>query len=72
MEKQYKGKFLQFFYNEKGQDLVEYALLLAIIVGIGYAIFAYTGIAEHIKSIFSSATDILEKVYNIIPATWRT
>ena len=72
MGKQYKKKILQFFYNEKGQNLVEYALLLAIIVGIGYAIFANTGIAEHIKSIFSSATDILEKVYKTIPATWRT
>lgn len=72
MAKQYYRKILKFFNNEKGQDLVEYALLLAIIVGIGYAIFANTGIAEHIKSIFSSATDILKKVYNIIPATWRT
>ena len=27
------------YFGEKGQDLIEYALLLAIVVGIGYLIY---------------------------------
>lgn len=72
MEKRnYKNIFI-FFHNEKGQDLVEYALLLSIIVGIGYLIFINNGIAENVDSIFSSARDILRKVYEITPMTWRS
>lgn len=43
------------YFGEKGQDLIEYALLLAIVVGIGYLIYATSGLQTSIKSIFSNA-----------------
>ncbi|HJI74166.1 MAG TPA: hypothetical protein OIM03_07760 [Veillonellaceae bacterium] len=44
--------------GQKGQDLVEYALLLAIVVGIGFLIYQTSGMAENIKSIFSNANTV--------------
>lgn len=41
--------------GQKGQDLIEYALLLAIVVGIGYLIYTTSGLQDNIKSIFSNA-----------------
>lgn len=44
--------------GQKGQDLIEYALLLAIVVGIGYLIYATSGLQDNIKSIFSNAGSV--------------
>lgn len=41
--------------GQKGQDLIEYALLLAIVVGIGFMIYQQTGLQDNINSIFSNA-----------------
>ena len=41
--------------REKGQDLIEYALLLAIIVGIGWIIIGQSSIKDDVKAIFSNA-----------------
>ena len=41
--------------REKGQDLIEYALLLAIIVGIGWVIVGQSSIKTDIQTIFSNA-----------------
>lgn len=41
--------------GQKGQDLIEYALLLAIVVGIGYLIYTTSGLNDNIQSIFSNA-----------------
>lgn len=41
--------------GQKGQDLIEYALLLAIVVGIGYLIYTTSGLNANIQSIFSNA-----------------
>ena len=41
--------------GQKGQDLIEYALLLAIVVGIGYLIYTTSGLNANIQSIFSKA-----------------
>ena len=46
------------YFGEKGQDLIEYALLLAIVVGIGYLIYATSGLQTSIKSIFSNAESV--------------
>lgn len=43
------------YFGEKGQDLIEYALLLAIVVGIGYLIYTTSDLQTSIKSIFSNA-----------------
>ena len=45
--------------GEKGQDMVEYALMLAIIVGIGWLIYNQTGLSSQINSVFSSSTNLM-------------
>lgn len=46
--------------SEKGQDLVEYALMLAIILGIGWGIYSQTGVADSIKNVFGNASSLME------------
>lgn len=46
------------YFGEKGQDLIEYALLLAIVVGIGYLIYTTSGLNANIQSIFSNAKSV--------------
>ena len=46
--------------NQKGQDLVEYALMLAIIIGIGWGIYTQTGLADSIKNVFGNASSLME------------
>lgn len=46
--------------SQKGQDLVEYALMLAIIVGIGWGIYSQTGVADSIKNVFGNASSLME------------
>ena len=46
------------YFGEKGQDLIEYALLLAIVVGIGYLIYTTSGLQTSIQSIFSNAGSV--------------
>lgn len=48
--------------NQKGQDLVEYALMLAIIIGIGWGIYSQTGVADSIKNVFGNASSLMEAV----------
>jgi len=44
--------------GQKGQDLIEYALLLAIVVGIGYLIYTTSGLNANIQSIFKNASNV--------------
>lgn len=46
------------YFGEKGQDLIEYALLLAIVVGIGYLIYTTSGLNANIQSIFKNASNV--------------
>lgn len=46
--------------SQKGQDLVEYALMLAIVVGIGWGIYDQVGLSGSIKGVFSDAGSLLE------------
>ena len=46
--------------NQKGQDLVEYALMLAIIIGIGWGIYSQTGVADSIKNVFGNASSLMK------------
>ncbi len=50
------------YFGEKGQDLIEYALLLAIVVGIGYLIYTTSGLQASIKSIFSNAGSVTSSI----------
>lgn len=48
--------------KEKGQDIIEYALMLAMVVGIGFGIYSYggQGIANSISSVFNNAGSLLD------------
>lgn len=46
------------YLGEKGQDLVEYALLLAIIVAIGFLIYQTNGLEESLTKIFNNAAKV--------------
>ena len=45
--------------GEKGQDMVEYALMLAIIVGIGWLIYQQGNLADSMKQVFSDSSDLM-------------
>ena len=45
--------------NQKGQGLIEYALLLAIVVGIGSLIYSGSGLKDSISSIFGNSSNLL-------------
>ena len=47
--------------GEKGQDMVEYALMLAIIVGIGWLIYNQSELAGKINAVFSNSASLMEK-----------
>lgn len=55
MVRQIYDYYVKPYVGEKGQDLVEYALLLAIAVAIGYLIFKQDDLKSNISSIFTSA-----------------
>lgn len=44
----------------KGQNMVEYALMLAIVVGIGLGIYDQAGLASSVKGVFADAGGLLE------------
>ena len=46
--------------SQKGQDLVEYSLMLAIVIGIGWGIYSQTGVADSIKNVFGNASSLME------------
>ncbi len=47
-------------WKEKGQNIIEYALMLALVVGIGS--FIYTqGYGDHISAVFNHAGNLLEE-----------
>lgn len=48
--------------SQKGQGLVEYALMLAIIIGSGWGIYSQTGVADSIKNVFGNASSLMETV----------
>lgn len=49
--------------KQKGQDIIEYALMLAMVVGIGFGIYSYggQGIANSISNVFNNADSLLNK-----------
>ena len=58
MIRQMYDYYVKPYLGEKGQDLVEYALLLAIVVGIGWLIYSQAGLKNSIKEIFDSASSV--------------
>ena len=68
LAKQMYDYYVKPYLGEKGQDLVEYALLLAIVVGIGYLIYQQSGLSASIKDIFTNSSDLLTKTNDTINA----
>lgn len=50
--------------GEKGQDMVEYALMLAIIVGIGWLIYSQAELGNKINNVFSNAGKLMDNAVN--------
>lgn len=50
--------------GEKGQDMVEYALMLAIIVGIGWLIYNQSQLSTQINNVFSNASSLMNDAAN--------
>lgn len=55
--------------GQKGQDLIEYALLLAIVVGIGYLIYTTSGLNDNIQSIFKNAGSVTSSAATVATKT---
>lgn len=64
LAKQMYDYYVKPVLGEKGQDLVEYALLLAIIVGIGYLIYSQKSLGTNIENIFTDGNDLLKAQKN--------
>lgn len=60
LAKQVYDYYFRPYLGEKGQDMVEYALMLAIIVGIGWLIYKQAGLANSINNVFSNANSLME------------
>lgn len=48
------------YLGEKGQDMVEYALMLAIIVGIGWLIYNQSEMSTKINAVFTNAGSLMD------------
>ena len=42
--------------RQKGQDLIEYALLLALVVAVGIYVYVHGGLTDSLKQIYGSAS----------------
>ena len=42
-------------HREKGQDLIEYALLLALLVAVGVLIYSQIGLKDSLQTIFRNS-----------------
>ena len=51
---------LRKFFTEKGQGIVEYAVLLAFVVAIAAYLFGNSGIKDEVTATFNSTKSVLE------------
>lgn len=59
-ENQGKDKEVRTMWKKKGQNIIEYALMLALVVGIGSFIYIQ-GYGDNISAVFSHAGNLLEE-----------
>ena len=55
--------------SEKGQDLIEYALLLALVVAVGVLIYQTSGLKDSLTTIFSNAGSLTKDAASISKGT---
>ena len=53
------------YFGEKGQDLIEYALLLVLVVAVGILIYQTSGLANNLKTIFGNAGSLTKDAASI-------
>lgn len=53
------------YFGEKGQDLIEYALLLALIVAVGVLIYQTSGLKESLSTIFTNANTLAKTAASV-------
>ena len=58
--------YVRLLFNEHGQNLIEYTLLITIIIGIGHLIYSQSGLQHSIEEIFNGANYWSRKM---MPAT---
>lgn len=46
--------------RQKGQDLIEYALLLALVVAVGIYVYVHGGLTDSLKQIYGSASSVVD------------
>ena len=61
LAKQVYDYYFRPYLGEKGQEMVEYALMLAIIVGIGWLIYQQAGLKDSINNVFSNAGSLMDQ-----------
>lgn len=57
--------------SEKGQDLIEYALLLALIVAVGVLIYQTSGLKESLSTIFTNANTLAKTAASVSSAATK-
>jgi len=53
-----KARYIDANMSEKAQGMVEYALVLAFVVGIGWFLLNNSGLGEAIEGVFTNAEDV--------------
>ena len=61
-----KVRYLSRYLGEKGQGIVEYALILAFVIAVAAALFAGGDIRKAVTAIF---TDVADKLKSNAPTT---
>ncbi len=57
------NNFMKKYLGKKGQGMVEYALIIAFVVGIASVAFSGEGgLGDKIRDTFQSAVDVFDKV----------
>lgn len=51
------------YLGEHAQNLVEYAVLLAIVVGVGYLILDSGGLKESLQALYRAPSDLTYKIF---------
>lgn len=57
-------KIRSLLYKEKGQDLVEYAVLLVILFSVAWIIYGQNGIHSSLQAVYSNMASVMTSAAN--------